>query len=71
MGVRRGERRDRDLETQCYCDRRNSQVEGRISHLQDLVREGVRGRASQGFKSARILMCKLRPVSVQSIRKVN
>lgn len=28
MGVRRGERRDRDLETQCYCDRRNSQVEG-------------------------------------------
>ena len=28
MKERRGERRDRDLETQCYGDRRNSQVEG-------------------------------------------
>ena len=50
---------------------RNSQVERRISHLQDLVREGVRGRASKGFKLARVVTCKLRSVSVQSIRKVN
>lgn len=51
-------------------DIENSQIEREDKYLRDLVRKGA-DEASQGFKLARILTLKLRPVSVQSPREVN